>query len=148
MKQIIIIVVIALAVIGLGVMLFTQDSKKPPIKEDNILSRTGVHWHPEVAIYIKGVKQEIPSGIGTMDTMHTHDSTGTIHVEKNRLVTKEDVNLATLFKILGKQFNANCLYDQCNGPEGKVRLTVNGKENTEFENYVTQDKDKIEIRFE
>jgi hypothetical protein len=29
-----------------------------------------------------------------------------------------------------------------------LKMTVNGKENTEYENYIMQDKDKIELRFE
>ena len=29
-----------------------------------------------------------------------------------------------------------------------VKMTVNGKENTEYENYAMQDKDKIELRYE
>lgn len=138
MKQLVIITVITVAVIGLGIVLFMQDAKNP-IKAEDILSRSGVHWHPEVAVYIKGEKQEIPSGIGTMQSMHTHDTTGQIHVEKNGQVTKDDVKLATLFKILGKQFDR---------PGEKFALLVNGKENMEFENYVMQDKDQIEIKFE
>jgi hypothetical protein len=145
MKQIIVIVVIAAAVIGLGVILFTQDSKKAPVAQGDILSSNGLHWHPVVSVMIKGQKQEIPANIGTMSSMHTHDSTGSIHVEKSGRVTKEDVKLSTLFKILGKQFSSNCLYDECGG---KVTLSVNGNENTEYENYVMQDKDNIEIRYE
>ena len=29
-----------------------------------------------------------------------------------------------------------------------MKMTVNGKENTEYENYIMRDKDKIELRFE
>lgn len=148
MKQIIIIIVIALAVIGLGVILFLQDAKKPRVTDEDIVSKNGLHWHPTVAIYIRGQKQDIPPNLGLalgMASVHTHDSSGTIHVEKGGRVTKDDIRLAALFKTWGKQFNSSCLLDECGG---KVTLLVNDKENTEFENYVMQDKDKIEIRYE
>lgn len=148
MKQIIIIIVVALAVVGLGVALFLQESEKSPIRNEDIVSSNGLHWHPTVAVYVKGQKQDIPPGLGTafgMSTVHTHDSTGELHVEKGGRVIKDDIKLAQLFKAWGKRFDSSCLLDECGG---KVTLMVNGKVNTEFENYVMQDKDKIEIRYE
>src|SRR3989338_3048738 len=37
---------------------------RPPIPEGEILSRSGLHWHPELAIFVKGEKQEIPADLG------------------------------------------------------------------------------------
>src|SRR3989338_9938235 len=39
-------------------------AKQPPLTEADIVSRSGLHWHPEMSIYIKGVKQDIPDAIG------------------------------------------------------------------------------------
>src|SRR3989344_8320277 len=36
----------------------------PKTPESDIVSRTGFYWHPELAIYVKGQKQEIPANIG------------------------------------------------------------------------------------
>lgn len=115
---------------------------RPPIPESDIISRNGLHWHPELAIYVKGVKQDIPAnlGIGGIEMpVHTHDSTGVIHLEMSGLTRKEDITLNQFFKVWGKDtrsFGAN------------LKMTVNGKENTEYENYIMHDKDKIELRYE
>ena len=44
-------------------------------------------------------------------------------------------------------------YNECSGRDGlnklgKERKLVNGKANTDFENYLMKDKDTIEIRYE
>jgi len=125
--------------------------KQPPIPASDIISRKGVHWHPELSIYIKDKQQEIPANLGigvTHQMIHTHDTTGVLHLEIQGLVVKNDTTLSRFFKIWGKQFDSNCIFESCNGPNGKLKMLVNGRENTEFENYPMQDKDKIEIRYE
>lgn len=124
---------------------------RPPVPESEIISRSGIHWHSKLTITVKGQKQEIPADIGigaTHRPIHTHDSTGVIHLEMQGLVRKDDTKLSQFFKIWGKEFNSNCIFDKCNGYEEKVKMSVNGKKNTEFENYHMKDKDKIEIHYE
>ena len=113
----------------------------PAVPESAIVSRNGLHWHPELAIHVKGIKQEIPAalGLGVIEMpIHTHDSTGIIHLEIGGLVRQEDIMLGQFFKNWGKDiysFGAN------------MKMLVNGKENAEYENYVMRDKDKIELEF-
>ncbi len=115
---------------------------RPPVPEGEVLARRGLHWHPELAIYVKGAKQEIPSGLGlgiVEQSVHTHDATGQIHLEFLGRVLKDDVKLGSFFKVWGKDmrsFGAN------------MKMTVNGEENTEYESYLMRDKDKIELRFD
>lgn len=126
-------------------------SRQEDIQVDQIISRKGLHWHAKLTIYIKGEKQEIPAeiGIGAVEQpIHTHDATGEIHMELGGLVTKDQLKLAKFFQIWGKQFNSNCIFDKCNGDEGKVKMIINGQENQEFENYQMRDGDNIEIRYE
>lgn len=126
-------------------------AKQPQTPPSEIISRSGIHWHPELSIDIKGAKQEISANIGigiNHQPMHTHDTTGVLHLEIQGFVTKDGTKLGRFFKIWGKEFNSNCIFDSCNGPGGKVKMLVNGRENTEFENYPMQDKDKIELRYE
>ncbi len=120
-------------------------ASRPPIPESDIVSRSAFHWHPEVAIYVKGEKQEIPANIGigsVHQPIHTHtddNKQGVVHLEFQGLARKQDVSLGQFFKNWGKDmrsFGAN------------MKMTVNGEENTEYENYVMRDKDKIEIRFD
>ena len=119
---------------------------------------------PEISIIIKGEKQIITAGIGIgmqyagyplydpmmmMTDMHTHDDSGTLHWEiMEGPVKKEDVRLGNFFAIWGKKFDENCIFESCNGPEGTMTMLVNGQPSTEFKNYLVNDKDKIEIRYE
>lgn len=142
--------ILIIIVIGGLIWFVSKNSGKNNIDE-NVISRQGLHWHYNLAIFIKGQKQEIPADIGigfTHQPNHTHDASGQIHLEFSGLVKKNDVKLGKFFEVWGKQFNSNCIFDKCRGDEGKVKLLVNGAENNEFENYVVKDGDDIEIRFE
>lgn len=123
--------------------------------EDDVVSRSGLHWHPEIALYVKGQKQEIPQvGLTNMDMSRLHamhkrmqgqhmhegpNEQGTIHPKFEGLVRKSDITLGQFFKKWGKSILTL-------GTD--LKMKVNGKENTEYENYVMQDKDKIELRYE
>lgn len=127
-----------------------QDLRKPEAKE-NIISRNGLHWHSELTIYIKGEKQKIPANVGigiTHNPLHTHDDGGTIHLEFSGLVEEENTKLGNFFKVWGKRFDANCIFEHCNGENGQVKMLVNGAGSSDFENYPMKDHDKIEIRYE
>ena len=142
-------VIVAIAV-PLGGLIW-YGATRPPTPESDIVSKKGLHWHPELTITINVKNQEIPANIGigaVHQPIHTHDASGVVHMEIQGLVTKEDTKLGRFFKIWGKQFNSNCIFDYCNGADGNVKMFVNGKENTEFDNYLMQDKDKIEIKYE
>ena len=119
-------------------------ASQPKTPEGDIISRNGFHWHPELAIYVKGEKQEFPANIGigaVHQPIHTHDDAtqGIVHLEFQGLVRKQDITLGQFFKSWDKDirsFGTN------------MKMTVNGQENTELENYHMQDKDKIELRYE
>ena len=137
-----VLVSVAVLVVVLGLAFWMSSSEKKEIASGNLVSSRGLHWHPELAIYVKGVKQEISAGIGLGGAemgIHTHDSTGVIHLELQGTVHKEDIMLGRFFKNWGKDFKSF---------GAKVTMTVNGKENTEFENYIMRDKDKIVLRYE
>jgi hypothetical protein len=123
----------------------------PSIAKEEIVSRSGLHWHSELRILVKGKQQDIPANIGiglVHNPIHTHEGGGTIHLEFQRgLVTIGDLRLRQFFKAWGRRFDRDCIFEYCNGPEGAVRMFVNGKENQEFEHYVMKDGDKIEITY-
>lgn len=100
---------------------------------------------------IKGQKQEIPAnvGIGAIhQPIHTHDNSGTLHLEFKGLVTKDEIKLGGFFRIWGKEFSKTNLLNKTSGSEGKISMIVNGVENKDFENYTMRDGDNIEIRYE
>jgi hypothetical protein len=117
----------------------------------DIVARNGLHWHPELSIKILGEAQEIPQGLGLTPVempIHTHDEHGIIHLEFSGVVRKDDLRLGEFFKIWGKTFNHDCIFDKCSGSEGRLKMLINGRENAEFGDYMMRDKDKIEIIFE
>ena len=123
----------------------------PKSSEDDIISRRGIHWHPTLAITIDGKPQEIPSNIGiggVHKDIHTHQINDKLHVEMRRAVRQDDIRIKKFFDIWGETFTRECILEYCNGEAGTVKMLVNGKENLEFENYLMQDNDRIEIIFE
>lgn len=150
-KKIAFIVVAVLILMGgiFGLILF--QSTRPATPESEIVSRGGIHWHTELSVKILGTYQNIPPDIGIGIThlpIHTHEADGVIHLEFSGLVKEDGIRLGRFFKNWGKEFNKDCILDECNGSEGQLKMLVNGEENFEFENYVMRDKDKVEIIFE
>ncbi len=152
LKNIVIIILVA----GATILLVWAIAKQPPATEvftaeNSIVSQTGIHYHPKLDIYIKGQLQTIPAdvGIGAVHLpIHTHDTDNIIHLEFSKLVTLDNTRLGEFFKIWGKQFNSDCIFDNCNGPSGTIKMFVNGQPNNDFEKYPMKDDDKIEIRYE
>ncbi|MBI1755300.1 hypothetical protein HYR65_03375 [Candidatus Azambacteria bacterium] len=145
------VVAFALVIAGGIAGLWWYASHAPRTAEEDIISKNGIHWHPHLAIFIEGKEQEIPTNIGigvTHNPIHTHDASGEIHLEFSGLVKKDDIKLGNFFDVWGKQFSSLCVLDSCAKDNKTVKMLVNGKENAEFGNYVMQDKDKIEIRYE
>src|SRR3989344_3271064 len=136
-KSFLIFVTVIILLIGAGWW-----SKSLQQNDPNIISRNGIHWHPLLEVYVKGEKIEIPQNIGLVGVhspIHTHDDLPIIHMEFSGKVTEEDTKLRNFFKVWGKEFLS---FGE------RVTMTVNGQENTEFENYQMHDGDKIEIRYE
>ena len=137
-------ILIAVLVVGAGAALFFLPKSSGPVtsSDPNVVTLAGLHWHPTLTIYVKGEKLEIPQSIGlgaVHQPMHTHDDLPIIHLEFGGMVKKEDLVLGQFFKNWGKDIRSF---------GSKMRMTVNGEENTEYENYVMKDGDKIELRYD
>ncbi|OGG59793.1 hypothetical protein A2765_04365 [Candidatus Kaiserbacteria bacterium RIFCSPHIGHO2_01_FULL_56_24] len=135
----IIIGVIVLFIGGIGLSRYLQ-SNNP-----NTASTGAFHWHPSLTIYVKGQRQEIPANIGigaVHQPMHTHSedaSQGVIHLEFAGAAKNDEIKLSRFLQTWGKDitsFGTN------------MTMTVNGKPNTEFGDYVFKDGDKVELRYE
>lgn len=139
-----------LSVVFLGFFI-GYSAKSKPIPEQPIVSKTGIHRHPELAIYIKGKQQVIPPDIGSSryytGPVHTHDSSGVLHYEIGGPVRKNFVQLKMFFSTWGQPFDATDLLSYRNVPKGSIKMTVNGKPNTQFGNYQVKDKDKIVVSY-
>ncbi|HEY4514096.1 MAG TPA: hypothetical protein VJH69_02120, partial [Candidatus Paceibacterota bacterium] len=111
----------------------------------NLVSASGIHWHPQLEIYFRGEKQEIPANIGlgaVHQPMHTHaedSARGIIHLEFGSIVREDDLRLGRFFSVWGKEMRSL---------GANMKMSVNGKENTEYEEYIMRDQDKVELRYE
>lgn len=118
MKKITILAVALIAIIG-GLLYNkkpndTTTNTQQTSASSDIVSKKGIHWHPNLAIYIKGQKQVIPADIGigkqyasskwydsmmSMTDFHTHDNSGELHWEvMEGPVTKDHVKLKAFLK--------------------------------------------------
>lgn len=133
-------VVVVLAIVS--IFLIPKESGAVQSNDPDVVAVAGMHWHPQLRIFVKGREIEIPQNIGigaVHQPMHTHDDLPLIHLEFPGMVRKSDITLGRFFKIWGKDmrsFGSN------------MHMTVNGAENTDFENYIMHDGDKIELRYD
>ncbi len=158
----ILIAVISISAVGLGLGLYSLLAVSKTTGYVSLPDKP-IHWHPHLEIMIKDEKVLIPANIGMgtgysnspfydtmmdMTNMHSHDDSGTLHWEVMlHAPTREDLYLGNFFQVWGKTFNENCIFEFCNGPEGSVKMFVNGKQNHDFENYIVRDADEIIIEF-
>jgi hypothetical protein len=169
MKQAITITIVGVLLIGFGVFLFLHGNKQgdqttegllPNLPTDTQLqanmSKTGLdplpaegtvlHIHEHLDMIINGQSATVPSQLGIATTffspIHTHDSTGVIHVESP--VTK-DFKLSQFFDEWGVTFNDSCLDSYCSDSTHKLIVGVNGSPITNARDYVLKAHDEIEI---
>ncbi len=143
-----------LLILGGGVFFLTK-GENVNVPDDQILAKAGLHWHPKLTITINGEKKELDNSIGMAGNihqeMHTHDEDykqGVIHMEMKGVVTKDETKLGRFFQVWGKDFNSNKILDKEATTAGMIKMSVNGQQNNEFENYLMKDGDNIEIKYE
>lgn len=138
------IVIVGTLILSIGLIWWAKAHQTTSLAspDGEVLSLKGLHIHPQLQIYVKGEKQEIPTGIGMVGghkPMHTHDDVPIVHLEFPAKVTKDDTRLGKFFSVWGKDFHE---FGQT------VTMTVNGEPNVELEHYQMKDGDKIELRYE
>lgn len=134
------VIVLFVAVVGAAGYILQPN----PAEQGEIISQNGLHWHANLIVRVNGEVVEIPANMGLSgpvhNPVHTHDDEpGLIHMEFGGRVAKSDLALGKFFTVWGKDirsFGTN------------MNMMVNGKENTEYENYHMQDGDVIEISYE
>ena len=114
----------------------------------------GDHWHANYSVYLCAEKQsDLPESINL--GIHTHGD-GLVHIHPGKQdETGANANMGRFFDSTAQKFSETEIYSKKNGAvcantgkAGSVKLSVNGKDNTQLGNSVPQDGDAIEIRFE
>lgn len=147
-----------MAIAGVSVLIFVGiiigASKAPSntkawatcVQHSNSLA---MHIHPELEIDIDGQKQAIPANIGIdpvcMKAIHTHDESGTLHIEHPQ---RMDFILANFFDNWGKTFTKDQILDKKVDATHVITMTVDGQPSEEYENLTLRDGQKIVIRYE
>ena len=122
--------------------------------DPDVISQSGIHWHPTLEIFVRGEKVDIPANIGLgqqysslptydrsmgMTAIHTHEDMPVIHLEFPGLVRTGDITLGTFLRVWGKDIRS---FGE------SVRMTVGGAENIEYEDYIMRDGDNIELHYD
>lgn len=106
----------------------------------------GMHIHPHLAIRIDGQDRTIPADVGItagcMRPLHTHDDSGTLHLE---FPGTQDVTLGQFFQVWKQPFSATQVGDRVVGENETLTVTVNGQETAEREGLVLHDRDQAVI---
>src|SRR5215467_3191825 len=89
-----------------------------------------LHIHQHLDILIDGRPVTVPKDIGInfderfISPLHTHDRTGVIHVESDKV---QDFTLGQFFDVWGVRFTKDCLGGYCAKGSEKLRVFSNGK---------------------
>lgn len=147
MGKIIAIAGIALATGAIGIALSSNglqtanDNNKPMV----------MHIHPKLSMTVDGKDTPVPKNIGIdsslwkdrsldqygmqgMSSLHTHDASGTIHVESNE---QRDYTLGNFLDVWGMNFDGKT-----------VKMTVSGTPlpaDTNYRSHVFKDGEQIEL---
>lgn len=89
------------------------------------------HHHARLWLYVNGDPVPVPADVGfdqaggSFSPLHTHDTTGTIHVEAADAAWK--ATLGNLFDAWGLRLSSTCLGSNCAAGELTLRSFVNGE---------------------
>lgn len=118
-----------------------------------------IHWHPHLGINIDGQSLTIPANIGIesalwndhsldsygmqgMASLHTHDASGTIHVESSEA---RSYALGDFFRIWGQSFDTQQVLGHPAGSGHQVWMVVDGNRVPPSHSQVLLDRMQIEI---
>ena len=131
------------AVIVLGVVFGIQTSEQGTMGNKMVM-----HIHPQITVSINGQPAIVPENVGIdntlwkdhsldeygmqgMSPLHTHDNSGTLHVEST---VNRDYTLGEFVNVWGGLDTGN----------GKIlKVTVNGQPIPDWKNHILKDKEKI-----
>ena len=124
-------------------------------QDPEIISKTGVHWHATVEIYAAGKKLAVPESLGVgrsyigapgydariaMSAVHTHDASGTVHLEfAAGPVRAADLNVEGFGALLNRS------HTSLGSP---AQVIVNGRQESNPARYIMRDGDQIALHFE
>jgi hypothetical protein len=89
-----------------------------------------VHIHQHLDVFVDGDPVEVPANLGIdaqgafIAALHTHDTTGIMHVESP---TASTFSLGQFFAVWGVRLSKSCIGGDCAGGGKQLRAWVNGE---------------------
>ena len=89
-----------------------------------------MHEHANVQVFVKGTQEPVPANIGAdastggFASIHTHDDTGTVHIESSKART---FTLGEFFGVWGVRLTPSCVGAYCNDGSNQLRVYVDGE---------------------
>lgn len=135
----------ATVVIVLGVVFGMQASGQGTMGTKMLM-----HIHPQISVSVSGQSSIVPENVGIdktlwkdhsldkygmqgMSPLHTHDSSGTIHVESS---VERDYTLGEFLDVWGGLDTSN---------DKTVKVIVNGQPLPDWRNHILEDKEPINL---
>jgi hypothetical protein len=160
-------VILVVAGVGAAVMLSPPPVPQHPPGPQEIISNTPMHIHPRLYVRVDGAERQIPPNIGLqggawashdldhwldlregaqgqLSPLHTHDSSGTIHVEA--AVTR-GFTLGEFFAVWGQPLGPDQTWNLRADAQHSLTLTVNGNGVSDWQNVVLADNQQIVINY-
>lgn len=164
-KTLIVGIIIGLAVYGLGYSLsqfYSEGGEKGFIVCGDEGCDLAIHIHSQLHMSVCGEEYNLGLEKGDLGRTHTHKERDYLHfhaliktdITGTKILEPEKIYLGELFDQLNIPFTKTCFADKCNGdlcPNGQpgtLKVIVNGIPNEDFDEYVWNDDDEIEIRFD
>ena len=143
------IIVVAIVVIFAGIIFYLSNNRAPTSYEKMssrelatlCLPMEGqvMHIHSHLTIIIAKQAITLPAEIGVsslkgcMNSLHTHDASGIIHVESP---AQKDYTIGDFFAVWGMALSKDQVLTNKVDAEHALKFYVDGKESMEFENLV------------
>jgi hypothetical protein len=114
------------------------------------LSETIFHIHALIHIYVNGKPVTVPANVGLNDgtgpfsPLHTHDTSGIIHMEADR---SYPFTIGQFFAVWGVKFSDDQLGPYVSKGNEKLTVYVNGKRISDPVNYVMHEHDDISVGY-
>lgn len=112
--------------------------------------RLALHFHPRLTILIEGEPVAVPANIGVtnrcMAELHTHDDSGTIHLESTG--SARTFTLGQFFAVWGQPFSAEQILDRVADDKFEIVMTVDGEPSQAFGDLVLKDEQEIVISYQ
>lgn len=158
--------VLAAFIVFLGYSVYTYESSVEKIEEFEVCYEDRCiktfHTHSMIDVRLCGERILFPLERGPLEGPHTHKERNMIHFHERLpydpktgiLLETAPLKVGSFLSAMDMRFSKECVGKYCNGdvcPNGKrgqVKMSVNGVQNDEFENYAWEDGDDIQITFE